>query len=392
MRVTVSLSLRLLCAAATSLALGGCEDAARSVSLRDPAASDQATLATASAAQCPTQADFIVSDEQSLRAAVEAASPGNVIAVAGTIQTTETLVFKVDNVTLTCGKPGSGLVARFEGEDPGRFAFLLFVWARNVTVANLVLDGSGALGGPYGAFRDGMETFAEAPRFTNNRVTCGPLQCALFIGTPGALVLDNYFQATGIETGVHLELRSGADGPVPIGDIDDSRVERNTIISTGPSPDDAPLFGGIRAQGGRNVRIANNTVVGPWTTSLSISDLSESVIQGNRFEGAKLFGIGLLPPPYEDPSLLVTTGTVFKDNVVTGAGNAGLFLELACYNNFLGNSLQGGTPGWRGAVFRPTTGANDFVGNPNVVIDRGSFDCDGDGIVDPNRIRAPGLT
>jgi len=44
-----------------------------------------------------------------------------------------------------------------------------------------------------------------------------------------------------------------------------------------------------------------------------------------------------------------------------------------------------------GAIFDETTGANVLVGNQNVVIDDGgSFDCNGDGVGDPNIITGPG--
>jgi hypothetical protein len=43
-----------------------------------------------------------------------------------------------------------------------------------------------------------------------------------------------------------------------------------------------------------------------------------------------------------------------------------------------------------GAIFLETTGANTLVGNKNVVVDNGDFDCDGDGISDPNVITGNG--
>jgi len=43
-----------------------------------------------------------------------------------------------------------------------------------------------------------------------------------------------------------------------------------------------------------------------------------------------------------------------------------------------------------GAIFDGPTGANVLVGNVTVVIDNGSFDCDGDGVPDPNIITGPG--
>ena len=43
-----------------------------------------------------------------------------------------------------------------------------------------------------------------------------------------------------------------------------------------------------------------------------------------------------------------------------------------------------------GAIFDAETGANTLVGNQNVVIDNGDFDCNGDGVADPNIITGRG--
>jgi len=84
------------------------------------------------------------------------------------------------------------------------------------------------------------------------------------------------------------------------------------------------------------------------------------------------------------------TGNLFTGNVVTGAGVAGMFLRSACRNTFLGNDLQRNAGGI-GAIFDLETGANQLDGNHNIVIDNGSFDCDGDGQPDRNLISGPGL-
>jgi hypothetical protein len=41
-------------------------------------------------------------------------------------------------------------------------------------------------------------------------------------------------------------------------------------------------------------------------------------------------------------------------------------------------------------IFTELTGANTLVGNQNVVIDNGNYDCDGDGPIDPNIISGSG--
>ncbi|PYP69328.1 MAG: hypothetical protein DMD36_10445 [Gemmatimonadetes bacterium] len=61
----------------------------------------------------------------------------------------------------------------------------------------------------------------------------------------------------------------------------------------------------------------------------------------------------------------------------------------ACRNTFIGNNLERNV-GNLGAIFDETTGANTFVGNRNVVANVGSFDCNGDGIADPNILTGPG--
>src|SRR5439155_16919576 len=41
-------------------------------------------------------------------------------------------------------------------------------------------------------------------------------------------------------------------------------------------------------------------------------------------------------------------------------------------------------------VFDVTSGANSYAGDPSVVVDNGGFDCNGDGVNDPNIITGPG--
>lgn len=56
----------------------------------------------------------------------------------------------------------------------------------------------------------------------------------------------------------------------------------------------------------------------------------------------------------------------------------------------VGNNLQGNA-GEMVLVFDIATGANTYVGNNNVVVDNGAFDCDGDGVNDPNVMAGPGV-
>jgi len=81
----------------------------------------------------------------------------------------------------------------------------------------------------------------------------------------------------------------------------------------------------------------------------------------------------------------------FRNNEVAGAGTAGILAQWACRNTFIGNSLEGNGRD-PSVIFEATTGANVLVllGNKNLVIDNGNFDCDGDGVADPNTIAGPG--
>ena len=43
-----------------------------------------------------------------------------------------------------------------------------------------------------------------------------------------------------------------------------------------------------------------------------------------------------------------------------------------------------------GLIFPDTSGANTVVGNPTLVVDNGAYDCNGDGVSDPNIITGAG--
>src|SRR5712691_365817 len=329
-----------------------------------PAALKPPAFAVSAAAACPTPADFIVSNEAELLAALAAATPGQVIGVRGTITVSADILITTPGITLTCASAGAGLTAQPTNTDR------LTVLADRVTVDRLVLDGRNAVDGPYTA------TGAAGVRLTNNSVTCGFGICAFFAAaTPSAVVADNHFVSNSDSSfGVHMQ--SG---------IDSSRVERNTIETTVPI---SIGFGGIRARDGRGVLIANNVVRGPWRASIASVDLAGSVVKSNRLVGATLDGIrarfgGSVIGP------ISVTDNLFSGNTVTGAGEAGIFLQNACRNTFVGNDLQGNA-GNVGLFFAGTTGANTLVGNGTVVVDNGTFDCNGDGVNEPNTITGAG--
>ena len=329
-----------------------------------PAVARTPTFDLAGSAACPTPATVIVTTEAELQAAVAAAAPGQVIGVRGSITLSADVLITTPRITLTCASAGATLTAQATNAD------MVTVLADDVTVDHLTLDGSNASDAPYEA------TLAIKPVFTNNTVTCGANVCAFFAAaTPRALVANNHFVSiSNTSFGVHLQ--AGIDG---------SRVEGNTIETKVPI--DIGL-GGIRARDGRNVAIAHNVVLGPWRASIALADLGASVVEGNRLDGAELYGIrGRVGASLIGP--ISVTDNLFKANIVTNAGVAGVLMLDACRNTFVGNDLQGNA-GNLGLIFAPTTGANTFVGNQTIVVNNGAFDCNGDGVNDPNLITGQG--
>jgi hypothetical protein len=340
-------------------------------STTEPAHSAGPLFSVDAVTSCPTPAAVTVTDEASLRAALAAATPGEVIGLDGFFAVTADITVAVENVTLTCVTPGAGIFAAAEGS----VVELVTAGANGVVVDHLVLDGSAAQGDAY---------FAGAVagvRLTSNTVTCSE-GCAFFVGTREAVIADNYFESAGGITGVHLQMG------FPGGPNDGTRIERNTIVATAPAG--SPSFGGLRVRDGTNVTVTDNLVLGPWSNSIAPADLTESRFQRNRLEGAAGFGIRFATGPSFVP--ISMTDNVFAQNIVTGAATAGIFARLACRNTFAQNDLNG-NGGNIGLTLDATTGANIVVlprGNTSDVIDNGSFDCDGDGQVDPNRITGPG--
>src|SRR2546425_5385065 len=247
------------------------------VACREPTTAEPANRVgpvspTGATADCPPPASVTVTDEASLRAAVSAASPGEVIGLNGFFPVTADVIIATPDVTLTCATPGSGIFPQpgFTG------VWLLQVHATGVTVGRLILDGGNARG-PYVAGADaGNGLFvADGAQLTNNRVTCGSPngECAFFVGTKNAVVADNRFESAGSGTGVHMQ--SGIDG---------TRVERNTIVTTAPPPVQF-LGGGIRVRDGSNVLVADNVVRGPWRNSIATANLA-GALERNDVAGA----------------------------------------------------------------------------------------------------------
>ena len=336
----------------------------------------RAAFAAAGPAACPATPTVTVSDEAGLSTAIATAAPGAVIAIQGMIGITQDDTIRTAGVTITCATPGSGLIAVAGGGAQD----MLTVDARKVTVDHLVLDASQAADGPYLSENDGVTAFAESTTFTNNTVTCPPNGvCAFIAGGIGAVVSDNQFQALGPFTGIQLQT-NGAVGEIR---IDGLRVERNTLVTTAPST--GGRQGAIRPFDVANAVIADNTAIGPWRAGVSATRLANDRISGNTIQGAQ-FGIQTSPQ-----AVLPLLNTVFSNNRVSGAGIAGVFVQLACGNTFVGNNLQG-NPGNVGLVFDVTSGGNGYAGDRNVVVDNGAFDCNGDGVNDPNILSGPGMS
>jgi hypothetical protein len=133
---------------------------------------------------------------------------------------------------------------------------------------------------------------------------------------------------------------------------------------------------------GTGVIVSGNSVLGPWTNSIAPTHLAASRFAFNQLQGARFFGIRMSTGP---GGALLMIDDVFQSNVVTSEGLAGVFATFACRNAFVWNSLQG-NGGGIGILFGVTTGANVFVGSQTTIVNNGAFDCNGDGVNDPNII------
>ena len=83
------------------------------------------------------------------------------------------------------------------------------------------------------------------------------------------------------------------------------------------------------------------------------------------------------------------SAVAFRANEIAGAQAGGIHVDRrACHNRFDGNDVEG-NGGNVGAIFEIETGGNRWVsrfGSTAQVLDFGDFDCDGDGVSDPNTI------
>lgn len=349
-----------------------------------PELQPDAQLARNDAGACATDAEWVVSDADELFHAMEAAEEGDVIAVDGVISTTFGAYTYLNEITLTCATPGSGIVAAPDWNP--NIAFLLRIFSQDVTIKNLLLDAGATPRGPLYAHYNGGPRYARYLTFTGNHVVCGPGECLFLVGVLGSYIADNTFESEGGGSGVHVQ---GGGTRLPDGSspyrTDATQVLRNVVTSVAPSPMSG--FGGIRVRDGSNVVVSGNTVTGPWANSLSPSEVDESTFERNTLDGAQAHGILLSFNPF---TAVGTSNSMFRYNRVAGTGGAGAYVTLACANIFMGNVFQDVAENvavW----FDAQSGWNLFLGNHNTVVDDGDFDCNGDGTSDPNAVTGPGL-
>ncbi len=239
-------------------------------------------------------------------------------------------------------------------------------WGRSLAMFDGVYD-SDVQGNSFSGVRVRGATFDAVERVdvSDNLIECGNQAC--IIATQGAdlLIEGNTFTSQGSATGVHAQ-----------GGFDRVSVIRNRIIALEPSTD--PAFGAIRVRTGSGHVVESNDVKGPWTNGLAVTEVRSSNFVGNRISGPIHLG-GLFTDTHDSELLR---------NVISGAGTAGVLMDLACHNTMVGNNLQ--LNGGFGLVLGTETGANTYVGNRSVVADNGAYDCDGDGLIDPNVLLGQG--
>ncbi|HEX2207409.1 MAG TPA: right-handed parallel beta-helix repeat-containing protein [Longimicrobium sp.] len=368
----LTLATSLVLAAA---ALAACADQPTTPSARSAGPS------LSSAAACAASPTAVVSTDAELRAAVAAAQPGDVIAISGTIILPTQVTLTTPGITLTCAGPGAGLQV-----VEGSRGVLLEIAARDITVTGLHLDAEYAFGAIVG-FNVFDEDFSGI-RVTHNNIGCGYTVCVFFVGTQGTHITDNHFEGDSTNTGIQFQAPYRDAAGIPINPPDDVVISRNVMETEDSYP--SSIYGAIRVRDGSNATITHNDVGYGWTSGIVLTNVFNSRVEHNRINGALNYGIAVA----EIVSLPVTLrGVSFTGNQVSHSGIAAMSIARACGNVFTGNNVQGND---RGAVFLASTGANVWRGNPGVVEDGGSFDCDGDGSVDPNQITgtsvAPGAS
>lgn len=326
-------------------------------------------------AQCLTTPDFVVGDEESLRAALASAEPGSSIAIDGTIQLAAEVIIEVPGLTLGCLEPGSGLTV-VPGATP---AFLLWVVARDVTIRGLVLDGSATASAPvYAQYRYSQPDPPAGLSLLGNRVTCGLSLCVFLVGTPEPMVMGNLLEANGTGGGIHIQrqvvtLPDGSEGSLR---PDHARIEENTIVQFGVS-NPSSVLAALRIHTSDGATVTGNVIQGRWPRGMHLSGVTASHIAGNRTDGIEGFGL--------ESSLNAVPELVFRDNTIEGnqitGAAGGIRLERACGNTVRDNAVSGDGDD---VVLASTAGANVVTHPRGSVVDHGYMDCDGDRLADFN--------
>lgn len=341
---------------------------------------------------CVADADFTVATEAELASALDAAEPGDVIALDGTVEVTRRHTFRTRDLTLTCRRPGSGLRLPEDLESFGG-QIMLGVYGPGATVRDLVIEGHDLVDGPVLVHNDPeFDRFARDVRFVRNRVTCeGGGGCLRVSGVPDAVIEDNTFRAEGIVddvVGIQGDFRNEegvrVDGDMPVRPALRNRIVGNrvtTSVRADPADPVRPHIGlVIRANVESTVR--DNVVVGPFRRGLLVNFTRDTEFLRNEVRGTRVHGVstsGLFGGPP------LTRDNVFRANVVRSEAGVGFVANQSCANDFTGNRV--GVGGAFDVVFLSATGANRWFGPPVRARDAGGFDCDGDGRDDPNRIR-----
>lgn len=352
----------LVLAAAT---LAACADQPTTPALRTAGPS------LSQAAACAASPTAVVTTEAELRAAVAAAQPGDVIAISGMIPLEASVVLSTPGITVTCAEPGAGLslVFRFLG-------ILLEVEAADVTISGLALDaeyGYAAVAG-FNIFNQDFSNI----RVVGNHIGCGYTTCVFFVGTRGTQITDNHFEGDSTNTGIQFQAPYRTAEGIPINPVDGAVIARN-VMETERSYASG-VYGAIRVRDGSNVTITQNQVGAGWTNGIALTNVYDSRVDQNRVDGAHYYGITTVDIVARP---IMLSGVSFTGNQVANSGRSAVWIGRACHNVFTGNNVQHNA---RGAIFLASTGANVWRGNPGEVQDRGSFDCDHDGVVDPNVI------
>lgn len=241
-------------------------------------------------------------------------------------------------------------------------------WGRSLVLYDGVFDSEVRSNSLAGARNHGATFEAvERIRFTDNTTECGAVACILARQGSDVRIEGNLFTSGGSATGVHTQ-----------GGLDRVQISQNRIVAWAPSTN--PTFGAIRLLTGSGHTVEGNEVRGPWANGLAITDVRSSSFVRNTVSGPLILGGAFVE--FHDSD--------FRNNLISNPGGSGLVMNRACRNVLVGNNLQ--LTGVAGLVLEPETGANIYVGSRSAVVDNGSFDCDGDGLVDPNVLTGQGTS